>query len=77
LLVPLLFQGVSGVVGGIGLVIDPSGASLGLPLAWIEDSPFRTYLVPGFILLTALGVVPLIVAYGLWRRRLNTFPRRY
>lgn len=62
-------QGLSGLAGGIGLVVDPSGQSLGIPLVWLQESPFSDYLVPGVILLVLLGVVPLIVAYGLWSAR--------
>lgn len=65
----LLFQGVSGVGGGTGLVLDPSGASLGIPGTWLEGSPFPDYLVPGVVLLALLGVGPLVVAWGVWRRR--------
>lgn len=59
----LLFQGLSGLAGGYGLVADPSGAALGLPLEWLAGSPFSTYLIPGLILLLVLGVGPLIGAY--------------
>jgi hypothetical protein len=62
-------QGLSGLGGGVTLVADPTGASLGLPDDLLEHSPFRNYLIPGLILLVVLGVVPLIVSWGLWRRR--------
>lgn len=69
LLLAVLAQGISGVAGGYGLVADPSGAAVGLPLEWLEGTPFSDYLVPGAILFSVLGVFPLIVAWGLWRRR--------
>jgi len=65
----MAFQGISGVAGGIGLVFDPSGESLGIPIEWLAGSPFRDYLVPGLVLLSVLGVVPLVVTWALWRRR--------
>lgn len=65
----LAFQGLSGVFGGVGLVFDPSGAALGLPAEWLADSPFDDYAVPGLVLLALLGVVPLVVAYGVWARK--------
>lgn len=74
LLAGLLFQGVSGVAGGIGLIGDPTGRSVGLPLDWLEGSPFADYLIPGLVLFSALGVSPLIVAYGLWRRLFWAWP---
>ena len=69
LLFLLLFQGVSGMAGGVGLVADPSGSTLGIPLEWLEGSPFPNYLIPGMVLLTGFGLGPLVVAYGVWRRR--------
>ena len=65
----VLFQGLSGIFGGAALVIDPSGAIISLPHALIADTVFGSYLVPGIVLLFALGVAPLAVAYGLWRAR--------
>lgn len=62
-------QGLSGLAGGIGLTVDPTGHSLGLPLTWLQGSPFSDYFVPGLVLLLALGMVPMIVAYGLWSGR--------
>lgn len=68
LLVALVFQGLSGIAGGIGFLVDPSGATLGIPLEWLEGSPFANYLIPGLVLLIVLGVLPLIVVTGVWRR---------
>mgnify|MGYP006295956677 CR=1 FL=1 len=69
LLVALIFQGVSGLTGGVGLVADPSGAALGIPVEWLGGSPFDDYLIPGVILFVVLGVFPLVAAFGLWQRR--------
>lgn len=65
----IFFQGISGLFGGGALVLDPSGEVLQMPLSLLEGSPFNTYLVPGVILLLVLGVFPLIVFYGLWKRK--------
>ena len=65
----VLLQGISGVAGGYALLADPSGGLIGLPLAWLEGTPFSDYFVPGIILFSVLGVCPLVVAWGLWRRR--------
>ena len=65
----VLLQGISGIVGGYALLIDPSGGLIGLPLAWLQGTPFSDYFVPGIILLSVLGVCPLVVAWGLWRGR--------
>jgi hypothetical protein len=45
--------------------MDPSGAMIELPAAWLEGSMFQDYLIPGIILLTVLGVFPLLTLIGL------------
>ena len=40
-----------------------------MPLSMLEGSPFKDYLIPGLILLVVLGLFPLVVLYGLVRRR--------
>lgn len=69
LVILMIFQGLSGILGGMGLILDPTGKSLQIPLEWLEGSPFRDYLIPGWILLLVLGILPLIVAAGLLRRQ--------
>ena len=68
LMAALLVQGLSGVAGGIGLVFDPTGGNIQIPVSWLEGSPFNSYFIPGLILLFALGLFPLIVLYGIWLR---------
>lgn len=63
----ILFQGLSGLAGGIGLILDPTGSSLSIPIEWLDGSPFDSYFIPGLILFLALGVFPLHVSYGIWR----------
>lgn len=65
----LAFQGSSGLLGGLGLVLDPTGGVVGLPLEWLRGSPFGGYRAPGLVLLAVLGIGPLGVLYGLWTRR--------
>jgi hypothetical protein len=65
----IVLQGISGIVGGYALLVDPSGGLIGLPLAWLQGTPFSDYFVPGIILSSVLGVCPLVVAWGLWRGR--------
>lgn len=66
LLILILFQGLSGLLGGVGLVLDPSGKSLQIPISWLENSPFNDYFIPGLILLIILGAFPIVTIYGLW-----------
>lgn len=49
-------------------MIDPTGELLQMPLSMLEGSPFDNFLIPGIILLMILGVFPIVVFYGLWKR---------
>ena len=59
----LFILGVLGTLGGIALIIEPSGGRLGLEIAQLSSSPFKNYLVPGILLLTVIGLDSLILAY--------------
>lgn len=59
LMLVLLFLSVGALYGGYHLLTDPSGGSLGMPIAWLEPTGFSDYFIPGLILFTALGVLPL------------------
>jgi hypothetical protein len=65
----MLFQGLSGLAGGFGLVMDPTGETLQIPLDWLAGSPFADYMIPGLVLFVVLGIFPLAVLYGLWTGR--------
>jgi hypothetical protein len=54
-----LFIGVGAVAGGLGLALDPSGESLGIPLELLEETPFGTFLIPGIVLFAVNGVCSL------------------
>lgn len=69
LMVSVFFQALSGLGGGVFLIADPTGETLNLPISFLRDSPFTDYLIPGTILFNVLGVYPLIVSAGLWRRK--------
>ncbi len=64
----LAFQSLGGLFGGISLVLSPSGEILGMPLAMLEGSPFNSFMVPGFILMVLLGILPGILAFAVYRR---------
>lgn len=70
--------------GGAGLVIDPQGGSLNMPVSLLESSPFSDYLIPGLILMVFLGFGPMVIAVCLikrprWRlgEKLNVFKDRH
>jgi hypothetical protein len=64
----LAFLGLGALGGGIALVIDPSGEMMGMPVSMLEKGPFSDFLIPGIVLLTVFGIVPLLVLYGLIKR---------
>lgn len=51
-----VFIGLGAVAGGLGLVLDPSGASVGTPLALLAETPFTTFLIPGIVLFVVNGL---------------------
>lgn len=58
-----------GACCGSLLVIAPSGRLLGMPTELLARSPFRTYLVPGLVLLLAVGGSMAVAAIAELRRR--------
>jgi hypothetical protein len=48
--------GIGAVGGGLGLVLEPSGENLGIPIELLQNSPFSDYLVPGIFLLAINGI---------------------
>jgi hypothetical protein len=64
----LAFLGVSAVFGGVVLVLDPTGGLMHMPLALLEFSPFRDFLIPGLILGIVFGIGSLATFLALWFR---------
>ena len=65
LLFLVAFQVISAVPAGWILISDPSGEKLGLPIRLLNQSPFDNFLIPGLFLFFILGIVPLLILYGL------------
>ena len=63
-----IFLGVGAIGGGAALMLGPRGEIIPLPVSALAGTPFGTYLVPGLILFTVLGVGPLGAAALAWRR---------
>jgi len=60
------FQALSGLAGGLVMVLDPTGKTLRIPGIFLLGSPFEDYLVPGLFLLFFLGILPVIALFGLF-----------
>jgi hypothetical protein len=60
--------GLGALGGGLVLTVAPRGEIMPLPLSALAGSPFETYLGPGLILFTVLGLGPLVAAWLAMRR---------
>jgi hypothetical protein len=63
----LVFLSFGGFFGGISMLVDPTGSTLGmeevLPLLPVSD-----FILPGLFLIVVMGIVPLALVYGLiWK----------
>ena len=60
-IVLLFFNSASAMFGGLGLIIDPSGETMQMPIEFLKNSPFENFLIPGIILFTVNGIFNLLV----------------
>ncbi len=67
LIVSVLFLAFVGLHGGLSMLRDPSGASLGMDVV-LPRVPVRNYVWPGVFLVVVMGLLPLALAYGLLTR---------
>jgi len=79
-----LFLGMGATSGGLMLLLNPNGTLLGMDLKWLENTPFNSYLIPGFVLFTLVGILPILTFVGLllkpewrWPNKLNIYKNRY
>lgn len=84
LIAVIIFLAISGIYGGIALILSPSGDFLQISTSFLESTLFRSYLIPGLILFLFLGLFPVLVAYGLitkrrirWANKINVYKRRH
>jgi hypothetical protein len=64
-----IFLGIGALFGGIQFILAPDGHLLGVPLSMLAGTPFRSFLVPGLLLFTFVGVAPIVAAAVTARRR--------
>src|ERR1700738_5076922 len=60
--------GIGALFGGGQFILAPDGHLIGVPLKMLAGTPFHSFLVPGLVLFTLLGVAP-IAAAALTARR--------
>lgn len=61
--------GLSALYGGAVLMLNRENDPLGLPLEWLDDTPFTDYFLPGFTLFSVFGVGSFVVLFGIVGRR--------
>ncbi len=54
--------GLAAIPIGLQLMAEAEGAPLGLPQAWIDTTPFGSWLVPGLFLFAMNGIGQLVAA---------------
>jgi len=62
-IVLLLLNALGALWGGFGLIYDPSGEFMQMPLDFLRHSPFTNYLIPGIILFVFNGLLCLVAAF--------------
>lgn len=60
----LIVNSIGALGGGGSLIYDPSGEFMQLPLDFLANSPFSSYLIPGIILFVVNGLFSLFVAFA-------------
>ncbi len=61
-----VFFGVMGIISGLLLMADPSGALIGFPSSVVEKIPFQNFFLVGLFLFVIFGLYPLLLAHGAW-----------
>ena len=64
-----IFLGIGALFGGIQFILAPDGHLLGVPLRMLAGTPFHSFLVPGLLLFTFVGLGPMMAAAFTARRR--------
>jgi len=62
------FLGTGAIGGGAAMIISPSGEMMQMPLSMIENSPFDSFLIPGIILFSVLGLIPCLLIVALLKK---------
>ncbi|HCT31359.1 MAG TPA: hypothetical protein DIW31_11675 [Bacteroidales bacterium] len=84
LIVAIAVLAITGIYGGVALLLEPSGSNLALSINLLESTIFGSYIVPGLILLILLGFFPTLTVFGLITRKklrfankLNIYKKRH
>lgn len=67
----LSFIGISGVIVGLLLVIEPDGRWVGLNTDLLKNTPFVNFMIPGILLFAVNGVGSLIGTFLVLKKHHN------
>jgi hypothetical protein len=80
----LVFTGIGGIYGGYSFIMAPDGSKMGMTTDILLNSPFNSFLIPGIILILFNGIMPLVVAWGLfikppwqWPEMVNLYHKQH
>lgn len=59
--------GLSAIAGGYGLITTNG---LGMPVVWLKDSVFTSFIYPGIVLLFIVGGTYIISAVCVWKKKI-------
>lgn len=77
LLFLLAVLGLGAIGGGGVLIISPNGKLIGMPLSMLNESPFTDFLIPGIILFSVLGLVPIMLTFALLKKPASKLADRF
>jgi hypothetical protein len=62
----LIVLGIGGFYGGVSFLIDPwQKGTMGIPLSILDGMFVQNFALPGLFLLIVMGVIPIILVFGL------------
>ncbi len=70
----LAFIGIGALISGAMLFAAPDGHLMQWTTSQLAGTPFASYLIPGLVLFTLVGMFPLFTAYGLLKKPAWTLP---
>jgi hypothetical protein len=57
-----IFLGIGALFGGGQFILAPDGHVIGISLKMLAGTPFHSFLIPGLLLFTFVGIGPLLAA---------------
>jgi hypothetical protein len=64
-----VFISLGAIPAGVSMILDPTGAGVGMSLEWLAGSPFPNFLIPGLVLTGVNGLGSLAGAVLSFRRQ--------